>query len=39
MELIDHSFGIAMLGCFLASLLMALGCVSTGNPTSWAGRP
>ena len=33
MELIDHSFGIAMLGCFLASLLMALGVlVSTGNP-------
>jgi hypothetical protein len=32
MELIDHSFGIAMLGCFLASLLMALGVyVSTGN--------
>jgi signal transduction histidine kinase len=32
MELIDHSFGIAMLGCFLASLLMALGVyVSTGE--------
>ncbi|WP_287876652.1 hybrid sensor histidine kinase/response regulator [Aquitalea sp.] len=32
MELIDHSFGIAMLGCFVASLLMAMGVyVSTGN--------
>lgn len=32
MELIDHSFGIAMVGCFLASLLMALGIViSSGN--------
>jgi len=33
MELIDHSFGIAMLGCFLASLLMSVSImIPSGNP-------